>query len=259
MKRPLALGDLVLLLRDDGRVSRLVRLEEGTSVPLDGPTVPAAVIVEAGWGGAVEGQRGRWRILKPTTADLTMKVRRETQIVYPKDYGWLLAALPIEAGSRVIEMGSGSGAFATALARLVGPPSGGGRIFSYDRRPAFQALARRNLERYGLADRVEWKIREAGEPFDETGVDAVFLDLPEPWIAAAAAAAAVAPGGGVAAITPSAEQLRRTVEGLRAAGIRVRETVEILARRILVRDAGVRPDDRMVAHTAYLVAGARVL
>lgn len=253
---PLAFGDLVLLLRDDGRGSRLVRLEAGATIPLDGPTASAAAVVEAGWGGAVQGQRGRFLILRPTTADLTMKVKRETQIVYPKDYGWLLAALPVEAGSRVIEMGSGSGAFATALARFVGPA---GRIHSYDRRPEFQALARRNLERYGLAERVEWKIREAGEPFDETDVDAVFLDLPEPWVAAAAAAAAVAPGGGVAAVTPSAEQLRRTVEGLTAAGIRVRETVEILARRILVREAGVRPDDRMVAHTAYLVAGARVL
>lgn len=252
-------GDLVLLFREDGRTSRLMRLEENGTFPLDGgPLRPHASITAAGWGGALEGVTGRrFLILRPTTADLTMKVKRQTQILYPKDYGYLIAALPVEAGSRVIEMGSGSGALAVALARLIGPPSGGGRLFSYDRSEEFQEVARKNLTRYGLADRVEWKVRHAGEPFDETGVDAVVLDLPEPWVAAPAAAAAAAGGGGVAAVCPTAEQVQKTVRAFAAAGLLVREVTEILERRILARETGLRPADRMIGHTCYLILAAR--
>lgn len=221
-----------------------------------GAPVAHEAIRRAGLGGTVEGAAGsRFVILRPTTADLTMKVRRETQILYPKDYGWLLAHLPLDSGARVVEMGAGSGALAVALALAVGPT---GRVFSYDRRPEFLDLARKNLDRYGLAGRVEWKVREAGEPFDETGVDAVVLDLPEPWVAAAPAAAAVAPGGGVAAVSPTAEQVQRTVRAFGEAGLRVRDVVEVLERRILARATGLRPADRMVGHTAYLIAAARV-
>ena len=79
----------------------------------------------------------------------------------------------------MIETGSGSGALTTILANFVRPD---GRVYSYERRPEFSANARANVERYGLDAFCEFFVRDPEqEGFDQSDVDAVFLDVPEPW------------------------------------------------------------------------------
>ena len=85
--------------------------------------------------------------------------------------------LAIHPGVTVLEAGTGSGGLTLALARAAMP---GGRVISYEVRPDMQNLARKNLDRVGLLDQVEFKLKDIAEGFDEDGVDAVFLDVPEP-------------------------------------------------------------------------------
>jgi len=44
-----------------------------------------------------------------------------------------------------------------------------------------QKLAVKNITRLGLADRVTFKLRDIAEGFDENNVDALFLDVPNPY------------------------------------------------------------------------------
>ncbi len=191
-------------------------------------------------------------VLRPRVDDRMFKVRRRTQIIYPKDAGWLIMALDLAPGRRVIEMGTGSGAFTILLAQLVGPE---GRVYTFDQREDFLENALGNVARAGYADRVDARALSAGEPFPVRDADAVFLDLPQPWLAVPAARRAMAPGSPLALIVPTAEQLKQAVRALEEEAFVRMEVVELLERRMLVRQAaGVRPADRMVAFTAYLVS-----
>jgi len=199
----------------------------------------------------------RFRVFRPFVTDQMMKVQRKTQIIYPKDAAWLVLALNIKPGMKIIEIGTGSGAFTILLAQLIGPD---GKVYTFDRREDFLKNAKENIKRAGLEDRVVFDLLNAGDPFPVKDVDAVFLDLPEPWIAIPAAWDALAPGKAIAIIVPTAEQLKKSVETLKEEGFAVIDTVEILERRILVRKKeGVRPFEKMVGFTGYLISGRKLI
>src|SRR5512143_1897407 len=106
------------------------------------------------WGTQVFSHIGAaFYLLQPSLADLVNELPRTTQILYPKDIGFILITMGVGPGQRVMEAGTGSGSMTTALAHAVGPQ---GRVYSYEIRPDTQNLARKNLERFGFADRVEF-------------------------------------------------------------------------------------------------------
>lgn len=250
-------GAAVLLMREDGKRNYLARPVAGRRVAIEGGDIVAEEILSREFGESVVSPSGeRYWLLPATTADLMQKAERRTQILYAKDAGYLLLRLDIGPGTRVAEMGTGSGAMTLALARLVGDT---GRVYSYDERPEHQEVASKNLTRANLAGRVEMKTRSAGEPFDETDLDAVFLDLPEPWRAGPPAHKALRLGAPLALIVPTVEQLKEASLTLRRDGFFVQEETEIFQRRLKVRDAaGVRPEDRMIGHTGYLLLARAV-
>ena len=195
--------------------------------------------------------------LRPSTADLMLKVKRKTTIVYPKDLGYLLLETAVGPGSRVIDIGTGSGALTLALSKLVAPD---GMVFSYDRREDFIENAKNNIERAGYLKNVTFRQRDiAQDDFLERKVDAIFIDIPEPWEIIPKTSKVLKGGHHLVSWSPNIEQVKRTVEALRHENfIRVRVN-EILEREILVRQQGVRPRERGITHTAYLVKAQRVL
>lgn len=193
----------------------------------------------------------RFFLLRPTLADLELRIRRETTIVYPKDVGPLVLHTLVFPGARVIEVGSGSGALTTVLASLVRPE---GRVYSYERRAEFSAAARANLRRYGLEQYCDFILKDpAVDGFDQCEVDAVVLDVPEPWTLVLQARAALKTGNVLAALVPTVEQVRSTCAAMEGNGfVRIRVS-EVLERNWFVRSTGLRPADRMVAHTVFTV------
>jgi len=236
----------------------LLRLEPGREFHTHRGTIAHDQIAGQPEGATLLTHTGRpFHLFRPRIGDRMFKVRRRTQIVYPKDAGWLVLALDVRPGARILEMGTGSGAFTILLAHLVGPA---GRVHTFDRRPEFLENALGNIARAGFADRVTGGVLTAGEPFPVQDVDAVFLDLPSPWEAIPAARAALAPGRPLALIVPTAEQLKESVRTLTEAGFVLIETVEIMERPILVRQKeGIRPSERMTAFTGYLVSARKCL
>ncbi len=189
-------------------------------------------------------------VLPPTTADLIQHIKRTTQIVYPKDAAHLVMQLDLWDGKRIVEAGSGSGGLTLAFARAVMPS---GRVYSYEVRPEHQRLARRNIEQLGLSEWVDFKLRDISEGFDETDVDAVFLDVREAASFVPQAQAALSEGGMFASLQPTAGQVSQLVAALQEG-----DFVEIRVEELLLRPwkpvpGRLRPADRMIAHTGFLV------
>jgi tRNA (adenine57-N1/adenine58-N1)-methyltransferase len=184
-----------------------------------------------------------------------MNVRRNTQIIYPKEAGYVLLKMNLYSGGRVVEAGSGSGALTLALARAVAPE---GRVFSYENRPEMQRNALRNLERVGLGDYVEFKIRDIAEGFDETDVDALFLDVRTPWDYLEQARLALKGGGFFGALVPTTNQVSHLIAGLEHYSFGNIEVEELLVRAYKPVSARLRPADTMVGHTGYLIFARKI-
>lgn len=197
-------------------------------------------------------------LLRPSLTDWMMKVRRATTIIYPKDAGTLIMEMGIQNGSRVIEIGSGSGSFTTLLSRIVGDQ---GRIYSFERKEENQIQARKNLEKLGCPENVEFLLGDPAETeqgFGLTDIDAVFLDVPAPWLLVPAAQRALKGGGHLGSLSPCIEQVMQTVDAMEENGfVRVR-TQENLVRNIRVKRGLTRPYDRMIGHTAYLLFAQKI-
>ena len=200
------------------------------------------------WGGVP------YRVLRPTLSDLLGQMRRKAQIVTPKDAQYLLLLAGVAPGATVVEAGAGSGALTLVLAHAVGPT---GRVISYDRRPDFLDVARRNVRTAGFADRVEFRERDVvTEGLGVREVPSVVLDLPEPWGVFASAREAIALGGSIAVYTPTYNQLERSARELKALGFEEIRSVELLERALHVGEGGTRPEFEMLGHTGFLT-GAR--
>ncbi len=208
------------------------------------------------WGSQVFSHQGSpFFILQPSLADLLVDLKRSTQIMYPKDIGFILTSMSVGPGQTVLEAGTGSGSMTVALAYAVGPQ---GRVITYERRPEFQSLARKNLERLGLDERVEFKLGDIADGFTESNVDALFLDLPNPWDYIQPARAALKPGGFFCNLVPTFNQVEKLLYALRRERFAFIEVCELLMRYYKPEPNRLRPTDRMVAHTGYLIFARRI-
>ncbi len=191
-------------------------------------------------------------ILEPTIEDLVMKLARKTQVIYPKDLGLIAVKLGVHSGSRVVETGTGSGATTALMAYLVQPA---GMVYTYDIRPEFQEVARKNIERLGLSSYVTFRTGDSRLGFEERGLDAGILDVGDPWEVVHSMREALKPSGPMAAITPTTNQAEKLVAKMREEGFVAVESMEILLRHLEARVGMTRPSNIMVGHTAYLTFG----
>jgi len=249
-------GDHVILFHSD-RMNYLVTVQPKGSFSTHRGQLPFDQIAGREYGDSLRTHLGfLFHLLKPGLADLALKVKRATTIVYPKDVGTMLLSAAVFPGARVIETGSGSGALTTILANFVRPD---GRVYSYERRPEFSANARANVLKYGLDPFCEFFVRDPEQGgFEQADVDAVFLDVPEPWTLVGPAHKALKGGHVLVSIIPTVEQLRKTVSAMEMQGFARIHVKEVMERQMLVRTTGIRPADRMVAHTVYLILGNKV-
>ena len=242
--------DLALLVGSD-RKSFIIRLKSGLQLHTHRGMVPHDDLIGAPWGTQLSTHMGYPILfLQPSTDDIVRNLKRITQIIYPKEAGYILMRMRITPGCRVVEAGTGSGGLTFVFAQAVNPA---GRVYSYEVRPKMQKLARKNLEKLGLAEFVEFKLRDAAEGFDERDVDALFLDLPTPWDYLQQAHEALASGGFFGCILPTTNQVSRLIGALEQANFGLIQVEELLLRQYKAVPARLRPVDRMVAHTGYLI------
>lgn len=245
-----AYGDLVILVTPKGK--RIIRrLEEGNDIHGNDGALPAADIAAAEYGQTVRTRQGvPYRLMRPSLYDLLRAVKRQTQVLYPKDIGYICVRLGIGNGSRVIEAGSGSGTLTLALAWFTGD---NGHVYTYEAREEFYALAGRNLAWAGLGGNVTRYRRDIGEGFEQTDADALFLDVRTPWEYLDNALAAVKPGARFCFFVPTVNQVSELLKALETRAFADVEAEEVLVRRWKALADRLRPEDRMIAHTGFLI------
>lgn len=208
------------------------------------------------WGTQVFSHIGApFFLLQPSLGDLLIEMPRTTQILYPKDIGFIFVTMGIGPGQKVMEAGTGSGSMTTALAYAVGPA---GRVISYEIKPDVQNLARKNLSRFGFDTRVDFKLRDIQEGFDETDSESFFLDVPNPYDYMNQVRRALIPGGFLCCLLPTMNQVEKTLIALRQANFAFVEVCETLLRFYQAEPNRLRPTDRMVAHTGYLIFARKI-
>jgi tRNA (adenine57-N1/adenine58-N1)-methyltransferase catalytic subunit len=249
-------GDLVQLAGVKHR-NFIIELKPGAKLQTHRGVIQHDDLIGKPWGSQIFSHLGNsFFLLQPALGDLLKDTPRNTQIMYPKEIGFILVSMGIRPGQHVLEAGTGSGALTRALAFAVGND---GRVTSYEIRPEVQQLAKNNLQKLGLAGRVVLKQRDIGAGFDETGVDALFLDVQNPNDYIGKVRAALKPGGFFGCILPTANQVSRVLVALREYDFAFTEVVEILLRYYRTEPERLRPTDRMIAHTGFLVFSRPIL
>jgi tRNA (adenine57-N1/adenine58-N1)-methyltransferase len=131
----------------------------------------------------------------------------------------------------------------------------GADVTGYELREDFAAKAISNVTAFlgtEVGGRYRVQVRDVYEGIDETDLDRVVLDLPEPWRVVKAAEGALHPGGILVAYLPTIGQVAQLRGALDASRFAMAETLEVLHRTWHVEGVSVRPDHRMVAHTGFL-------
>ncbi len=255
MSRPLLVGERVLLF--DAKDRRyLVDLSEGGEFHTHSGPVAHDTMIGRPEGTVVRSTRGaRYTVVRPTLAEVVLKMPRGAQVIYPKDLGPILILADIFPGARVLESGLGSGALSMALLRA------GADISGYELREDFAARAQANVAGFlgpEALGRYHVEVRDVYEGIDAPDLDRVVLDLPEPWQVVEHAAKALRPGGILLSYLPTITQVATLRGAFERSGFGMAETVEILQRSWHIEGQSVRPDHRMVGHTGFLTS-ARLL
>lgn len=254
---PFRAGDRVQLTDPKGRTHTIV-LEPGRAFHTHRGAIQHDAIIGLAEGSVVTSTGGTaYLALRPLLTDYVTSMPRGAQVIYPKDAAEIIAMGDVFPGAKVLEAGAGSGALTCWLLRAVGS---GGEVHSWEQRPDFAEIARRNVESFFGGPHPAWRLRIGDvRTCEESGFDRIILDMLTPWEALDMVERALVPGGvfiGYVATTP---QMSELVEALRErGGFTEPRAWETLVRDWHVEGLAVRPDHRMVAHTAFLVSARRL-
>jgi tRNA (adenine57-N1/adenine58-N1)-methyltransferase catalytic subunit len=188
--------------------------------------------------------------------DALTGLKRKAQIILPKDSAQIIIQCSITPGKTVLEAGIGSGSLTTVLACIVGE---NGKVISYDTRQDFIDHATKNLITTQLIERVTIKLKDVTKGISETNVDAVILDIPNPWDAVKHAYDALCPGGYLCTYSPLISQVEQSVKEIRNHPFTMIKTIEIIEREMVVGEKGTRPSFNMLGHTGYLTFARKTL
>lgn len=254
---PLGEGEAVIFF-DRKEREYLRRLERDKKISIRGGRISVEEIIGQEEGGIVRSSMNEaFFVFRPTLAQLIPNLPRQAQVIYPKDIGTVLLWADIFPGSRVVEAGVGPGALTLALLRAVGPK---GRLISYEVREDFAKMARDNISHYyGPAEHWTLRVEDIAVGLDETDVDRIILDLPEPWQLIEGAWRSLRSGGILLSFLPTVLQVKSLVDALRGhGGFTLIETMETLMRFWHIKGLSMRPQHRMVAHTGFITVARRI-
>ena len=255
MKQSVAQGDIVVLV--DESLKKILVDTNGKTDKIRGIGVidPKTLIGKIYGEKLTFGTKLFW-LLVPSLQDKLQGLHRQAQIILPRDAAHILMNCAIEPGQTVLEAGIGSGSLTIALASAVAP---NGKVISYDIRQEFIDHAMKNLTQAGLSDRVKVTLKDVTEGIDEQDLDAVILDMPNPWAAVGHSWKALKVGGYLGTYSPLISQVEQTVNEIAKHPYIECKTYENIQREMVVSKHGTRPSFEMLGHTGYLTFARKVL
>jgi len=244
-------GDYILIRFKDKRY--LKRVESDKNFSYKGGVLYYKDLIGKPFGITV----GELQIFKPTLEEIILYgIKRETQIIYPKDTFYIAKKLDLSEGKKLLEFGTGSGAATMVFSSCVGST---GKVYTFEREERIFKTAKRNLERFGFTHNVVM----FNKPFDPKEVkdiqfDAAFIDVREPYPYVEAVHKVLKPSAPVGFLLPTANQVEELLRHLRPYFGDI-EILEILTRYYKANPDRFRPEDTMVGHTAYLLFAKKLL
>ncbi|QQG38539.1 MAG: methyltransferase [Candidatus Woesearchaeota archaeon] len=170
-------------------------------------------------------------------------MKKGPAVVLPKDVGFIIAYCGIGKNSKVVEAGAGAGVLTSFLGNI------SDNVYSYEVNEEFYNLSKKNLEELNI--NVNLKNKDITKGIDEDDLDAVILDLPNPWDVLEEANKKLKSGGFLVCYLPSIMQVSEVVE--KANSFVFDRCVELLEREWHIEGKRVRPKSSMIGHTAFLV------
>lgn len=190
-------------------------------------------------------------LLKPTMFDYVMKLQHGTQIVYPKDIGYIIARAGIGSGQKILEIGTGSGALTSFVASVVKPR---GHVYTFDVDENFMAIAEKNIKKAGVSKYVtqhNFDIKtEKKMPLKD--MDVALIDLGDPWTVIPKVRQMLKGSGSIFAICPTMNQLEKLTMALVENEFTDIESTEHIIRTIEAREGRTRHSFQGIGHTTYL-------
>lgn len=257
-------GDLVVLIpafKSKKKRRFVIKLRKGSKTHTNYGSFDHDYILNISPGDVVETNTGfKFYALKATLTDAIFhfsEFRYATQIIYPRDWGLILSFADIKNGSKVVEIGTGSGAFTAFLVFRVGER---GFVYSYERDPERAEIARKNLEKLCVPKRYVIKVKDvARDGIDENNVDIVFADIPEPWTIISHAYNALKPSGFFVAYIPTYNQIEKTLLELERFPFVDVRIIEGFVRDIQPKHYAIRPELKGYFFSAYILFARKVL
>lgn len=252
----LSYGDLVILI-DKKLRKYMINLKEGGRFSSLYGFIDHSEILKAGNGGLVRASKGgEYRVFKPTYIDYVMKIKRNAQIIYPKDTAMILMYADIFPGLSVLESGIGQGALSIAILRVLG---GRGKLTSVEVREDFALQSKNFISNFlGEVDNHEVVISNIYEGF-EGCFDRIVLDLPEPWHVLKYCKNGLIDGGLIVSYIPTILQVKTYVDTLKEVGFFDDiETFELIKRPWKVDGLSVRPEMWIYNHSAFIVKARKI-
>jgi len=214
------------------------------------------ILIGLEFGKQVEIGSKKFWILKPSVMDKLIGLKRRAQIILPKDIALIILYCSIQTDNNVLEAGVGSGSLTTALASIVAP---NGKVVSYDTRKDFIEHAIKNLKTNSLEKYVKILEKDVTKGVSEKNLDAIILDIPNPWNAVGHAYKSLKVGGYLCCYSPLVSQLEQTVNEMRKHSFIEIKTFENIQREMIIGERGTRPSFDMLGHTGYLTFARKVL
>ncbi|MFH1211154.1 MAG: methyltransferase domain-containing protein [archaeon] len=195
----------------------------------------------------VQSHHGKeFLIFDANFVDEMRRIKRGPAIMIPKDIGYVIANSGIDKESVVVDAGTGCGASAMTIARLVK------KVITYEINEEFYKTAQKNIEELEIKN-IELKKKNIYEGIDEKELDLIFLDLPEPWHVIKHAEKSLKSGRFMVAYLPTTTQIEELVTAAEGNGFIQEKTIEIIEREWHVEGKKVRPKSKMIGHTGFLV------
>jgi len=190
-------------------------------------------------------------LLRPTMYDYVMKIQHGTQIVYPKDLGYIVARSGIGSGQKILEIGTGSGSLTSFIANIVKPR---GHVYTFDVNENFMKIAEKNIKKAGVSKYVtqhnlDLKTRKK-MPLED--IDVALIDLGDPWTVIPQVRQMLKGSGAVFAICPTMNQLEKLTMALVENEFTDIESTEHILRTIEAREGKTRHSFQGIGHTTYL-------
>ena len=190
-------------------------------------------------------------LLKPTMYDYIMKIQHGTQIVYPKDLGYIVARAGIQNNQKIVEIGTGSASLTSFVASIVKPR---GHIYTFDVNENFMKIAAKNLKKCGMEKYVTQENLDIKtvKKVPITDADVAIIDLGDPWTVIPQVRQMLKGSGAVFAICPTMNQLEKLTMSLVENEFTDIESTEHILRTIEAREGKTRHSFQGIGHTTYL-------